>query len=218
MQPYFMPYAGYFRLFSVADVFVVFDCVQFPRRGWVHRNRFALADGRLDWLTLPVMKCPRDTRIDELAFTHDAGERLAADLQRFPELREARAQRSALLELVTDLGTGGISDYLQGQLARICALLGLARPMVRSSELGIDRDAHGQARVIEIAKALGATRYVNSPGGREIYDARSFADNGLELKFLTPFTASAQSILTLLLTASAPTVASMIQNESTLSS
>jgi hypothetical protein len=42
MQPYFMPYAGYFRLFCAADVFVMFDCVQFRRRGWVHRNRFPL--------------------------------------------------------------------------------------------------------------------------------------------------------------------------------
>ena len=32
MQPYFVPYAGYFRLFAVADVVVMFDCVQFPRR------------------------------------------------------------------------------------------------------------------------------------------------------------------------------------------
>ena len=29
MQPYFMPYAGYFRLFAAADLFVALDCVQF---------------------------------------------------------------------------------------------------------------------------------------------------------------------------------------------
>jgi len=58
-------------------VFVLFDCVQFPRRGWVHRNRFATAAGHLDWLTLPLLKCPRETRIDELAFAPDAGLRLA---------------------------------------------------------------------------------------------------------------------------------------------
>ena len=73
MQPYFMPYAGYFRLFAAADVFVLFDCVQFPRRGWVHRNRFATAAGHLDWLTLPLLKCPRETRIDELAFAPASG-------------------------------------------------------------------------------------------------------------------------------------------------
>ena len=54
MQPYFVPYAGYFRLFAAADVFVAYDCVQFPRRGWVHRNRLPTATGMSDWLTLPV--------------------------------------------------------------------------------------------------------------------------------------------------------------------
>ena len=39
MQPYFIPYAGYFRLFTGADLFVVCDDVQFPRRGWLHRNK-----------------------------------------------------------------------------------------------------------------------------------------------------------------------------------
>jgi hypothetical protein len=34
MQPYFIPYAGYFRLFAATDLFVIYDCVQFPRRGW----------------------------------------------------------------------------------------------------------------------------------------------------------------------------------------
>jgi hypothetical protein len=39
MQPYFFPYAGYFRLLQAADHFVLLDCVQFPRRGRVHRTQ-----------------------------------------------------------------------------------------------------------------------------------------------------------------------------------
>ena len=54
MQPYFAPYAGYFRLLATTDLFVVYDCVQFPRRGWVHRNQLPDAAGKLDWLTLPL--------------------------------------------------------------------------------------------------------------------------------------------------------------------
>ena len=38
MQPYLFPYAGYFRLLSQVDEFVIYDCVQFPRRGRVHRT------------------------------------------------------------------------------------------------------------------------------------------------------------------------------------
>jgi len=156
MQPYFMPYAGYFRLFRAADVFVVFDCVQFPRRGWVHRNRFLRCDGSLDWLTLPVMKCPRDTRIDALAFSPDADARLAADIQGFPGLGKARADRPALLDLVTHIGTGTVADYLCGQLVSVAAMLGLSKTVVRSSELSLDPAAllSGYAKPVLILQGL----------------------------------------------------------------
>jgi WbqC-like protein family len=60
MQPYFLPYAGYSRLFAATDLFVVYDCVQFPRRGWVHRNRLVnTAGAERSSLpgTLPVLAC-----------------------------------------------------------------------------------------------------------------------------------------------------------------
>jgi len=72
MQPYFVPYAGYFRLFSASDLFVIYDCVQFPRRGWVHRNRLVDRTGAERWLTLPIEKAPQDVLIRELRFPPDA--------------------------------------------------------------------------------------------------------------------------------------------------
>ena len=45
MQPYFFPYAGYFRLFAAVDTFIIYDCVQFPRRGRVHRVEVPGPDG-----------------------------------------------------------------------------------------------------------------------------------------------------------------------------
>jgi hypothetical protein len=213
MQPYFIPYAGYFRLFTTADVFVAFDCVQFPRRGWVHRNRLPLMSGELDWLTLPIQKCDRDTRIDSLEFASDAPAQLERSMQRFPALRSARGSASPLLELVTDFGSGTVADYLCAQLRRLTALLGISRPLVRSSALRIPADVHGQARVIAAARALGATCYVNSPGGHELYDAKDFADHGIELKFLAPFGGPQDSILSLLLTRPLDEVAALIRSD-----
>ena len=216
MQPYFMPYAGYFRLFAAADVFVLFYSDQYPRRGWEQRNRFATAAGHLDWLTLPLLKCPRETRIDELAFAPDAGLRLGDMLHRFPGLDAARRRGSALLDLVMSTDSNRIADYLRGQLKELTSMLGLSRPVVRSSELGIDPQLHGQARVIEIARALGARRYVNSPGGRALYDAAAFAEQGILLQFLAPFAGPTDSILTLLLAEPAAAVAAMIRRETIL--
>ena len=73
MQPYFFPYAGYFRLLAAADRFIILDTVQFPRRGWVHRN-CVHKDGKENWITLPIKKCPRDTLIKDLKFRPDADE------------------------------------------------------------------------------------------------------------------------------------------------
>src|SRR5436189_2877402 len=90
MQPYFMPYAGYFRLFAASDLFVIYDCVQFPRRGWVHRNRLLDAAGQERWLTLPLAKAPRDVKIQDLCFSRRADEVLHDRLRRVPLLAAER--------------------------------------------------------------------------------------------------------------------------------
>jgi hypothetical protein len=200
MQPYFVPYAGYFRLFAAADRFVIYDCVQFPRRGWVHRNRLPDAAGRLHWLTLPLAKAPREARIDALGFAADAEARLDAALERFPALRAANDDGAELMSLVRAIGQADPVGYLERLLQVICRRLGLERPMLRSSTLGIDPSLHGEARILAICAALGARRYVNSPGGRALYDAERFARRGVELRFLDDYPGSTASILYRLLT------------------
>ena len=67
MQPYFVPYPGYYLLFKEVDYFVVMDDVQFNRRGFVHRNLFDVF-GNKTWITLPLKKKPLNTLICDLEF------------------------------------------------------------------------------------------------------------------------------------------------------
>lgn len=200
MQPYFVPYAGYFRLFAAADRFIVYDCVQFPRRGWVHRNRLPDASGRLQWLTLPLAKASRDVRIQALEFAPDAEPRLAAALERFPLLQGRRGESDEIMTLVRATGQVAPVTYLERLILAITRRLGLERPMLRSSTLGIDPSLHGEARILAICAALGARRYVNSPGGRKLYDAERFAAHGIELCFLPDYPGETTSILYRLVT------------------
>jgi hypothetical protein len=54
MQPSYMPWMGYFDLLLQADLFLVYDNVQFDKDGWRNRNRIKTANG-LQWLTVPVL-------------------------------------------------------------------------------------------------------------------------------------------------------------------
>ncbi len=149
MQPYFFPYAGYFRLMSASDVFVVFDDVQFPRRGRVHRCE--MAPGR--WLTLPLAPMPLDTLI------------------------KARYLSGPL---------GDVIGFLEDGLRQTADALKLKAEILRSSNLGVDPALRGQSRVIALVQALGGQRYVNAPGGRNLYSAESFQEAGIDLRFLVP--------------------------------
>jgi len=57
---------------------------------------------------------------------------------------------------------------------------------LKSSDLEIDPALRGEARVIEICKLVGATGYVNPPGGERLYSSDNFKENGMTLTFIQP--------------------------------
>jgi hypothetical protein len=209
MQPYFIPYAGYFRLFAASDLFVIYDCVQFPRRGWVHRNKMFAADGRERWLTLPLVKMPREVRIRDLSFRADAAAILQEQLRRIPLLADPQQSATEILAPLKYV-VGTPVDYLERLLRQIVASLGLRWHTIRSSSLDIPDSLHGEDRIIEIARRLGATRYINAPGGRALYDPDRFAAAGIELRFLSHYPGPSSSILHRLLQEDRPSLSNDI--------
>src|SRR5438445_505000 len=55
MQPYFFPYIGYFQLINAVDEFVVYDNIEFTKKGWINRNRI-LVNGKDAYITIPLKK------------------------------------------------------------------------------------------------------------------------------------------------------------------
>jgi hypothetical protein len=194
MQPYFVPYAGYFRLFAQADLFVVYDCVQFPRRGWVHRNRLLDANGNLQWLTLPLAYAERDVTIRDLAFRAQPRPELDAQTRRFPTLNTEAFRDCAFRDVLRDF-SGTPVDYLERTLSFACGQLGLPFKTLRSSSLGLPTSLRGEDRILAIVKALSGSTYVNAPGGQDLYSVENFAAQGIELRFLPQWQGDFSSIL-----------------------
>lgn len=209
MQPYFAPYGGYFRLMCDVDAFVVLDLVQFPRGGWVHRNRLRRLDGRLDWLTLPLVRAPLETGIRDLAFAPRTEAWASRASRRFAALREPPTQIRNCLPLID--AAESPCDNLLRLLTRFAEMLGMAPRLIRQSELPLPVGLDGAERIYEICRQLGADRYVNSPGGRDLYDRDDFRRRGLTLEFLPGYRGPMDSILQRLADAPADQIADEIR-------
>jgi hypothetical protein len=195
MQPYFFPYAGYFRLLAAVETFVVFDDVQFPRRGRVHRCEVPGPRGTLEWLTLPLARQPRDTLIGDLAFASGARATLDRRLARMPWLCRANGLWADRVRAHLCGPLAKPSAFLEEGIRLVAEALELQPRLVRSSTLDIDQSLRGAARIMAIGKALGGRTYINAPGGRALYDAAAFRREGMELSFLAPYAGPSGSIL-----------------------
>ena len=67
LQSNYIPWKGYFDLMAMADLFVVYDSVQYTKNDWRNRNLLPSPTGPT-WLTIPVDTAGRaDQRINEAA-------------------------------------------------------------------------------------------------------------------------------------------------------
>lgn len=198
MQPYLLPYAGYYRLLK-AQVFVIYDCVQFIRRGRIHRNELLNRNGQYDWFTLPIEKPGFHDRIDYVRFVTEWESELRSRAQAFPSFATA-IERFPSLNCLFEVRDLDLIDYLERQLIATRDLLGLPARIIRSSSLNIPESLKGQDRILEICRQLNATDYVNVPGGVTLYQPEVFRGAGIELHILTDYKLGYESMLDLLAT------------------
>lgn len=183
MQPYFFPYAGYYRLLLESDAFVVFDNAQFPRRGRVHRCQVRGEDGSTRWLTLPLERAPQQTKISHMRLVSGAGPLIESRIGQLQDISRLVRGDETLGEHLLNPGEP-LLEYLCAGIRLVSGLVGASSRMLYASEILPRGDEAYQEYIINIGRELGAETYVNSPGGFELYDHQLFDKAGLELTFL----------------------------------
>lgn len=184
MQPYFLPYLGYFQLMSAVDVFVVYDNIKYTKKGWVNRNRL-LRQGEPALFTLPLAHGP-----DQL---HVRDRHLSPSFDRTKLMNQfAQAYRQApryaellpLLDKIITFPNDNLFAYIRASIELMREQLGLSTELVISSSIAIDHELKGQDKVIAICRKLGASSYLNPTGGTDLYQHEAFRKQGIDLRFL----------------------------------
>lgn len=185
MQPYFLPYIGYFQLLNAVDKYVIYDNIQYTKKGWINRNRI-LQNGKDLLITVPVEK---DS--DYL----DIKDRLVSngfDRQKLlNQIREAYRKAPhfdsviSLIENIINVDENNLFLYIYNSVKTVCEYLNIDTEIIISSTLDIDHSLKGQDKVISICKKLGATDYYNAIGGQELYNLEDFKKENIDLHFLS---------------------------------
>lgn len=187
MQPYFLPYLGYWQLINAVDKYVVYDNIQFEKRSWIRRNRI-LINGKDFLFSLPIKSDSdyldiRERFLSETYFNKDKDKLLkiiASAYKKAPRFEEA----FSIIQKCINHENNNLFEYIFHSIIQIMKYLGINTEIIISSDIDIDHFLRNKHRVIEICKALGGDIYINSSGGINLYDKKEFSKYGLELKFI----------------------------------
>lgn len=187
MQPYLLPYIGYFQLAAAVDKFVFYDDVNFIKNGWINRNRLLQGD-QVRYLTVPLSGASPMLKINEVRV--EPHERWLRKLLESIRHGYAKAPHypevGALIGRILAEPLAPISQLASHTVIEICKYLEIETEFVPSSTKYENAHLKGAERVLDICGKEHASTYVNLPGGRALYDSNAFSDRGVELAFIEP--------------------------------
>ena len=201
MQPYFFPYLGYFQLISAVDTLLLYDHVEYIKRGWINRNRLLELHRGPVYFGFNVKHVHpgaliRDVRI---IFGDKERKKLLKDIyhnyhralyfqETFPVIEKALPDSA---ETVLQINGHTMTTKILFELE---SAERIELNLQKSPEVTGGPDKKTQ-RIISICNEFNCRNYVNPIGGQQIYSAEVFHRLGINLNFIQtlPYTYSQPS-------------------------
>lgn len=184
MQPYFMPYVGYFQLMAAVDKYVIFDDVNYIKRGWSARNNI-LVNGQSHLFNIAVEGGSQNNLYTQVTVVDDFS-KLHKTLEMAYKKAPYYYETMNILEQVFAYEDRRFNHFMRNSYSIILDYLGIETELLLSSDLSNDKNLKGKDKILDICILLGANEYYNAIGGQELYDRQEFADNGIKLGFVEP--------------------------------
>jgi hypothetical protein len=183
-QPEHLVWNGLLDKIKKADLFVVYDDVQFEKNYFQNRNRIRAGDGWM-WLTVPIKKHPLKTKINEIEISYNEpwqkayleqlrisylGSRNFNTL--YPKIQEIINQN---FKMLVDLNLALLYLFMKE--------FNIKTKVMLSSSLKIPPEFKSSNRVLEVCKRVRATTYLSGQSGVDYLDVHSFVEAGIKVKF-----------------------------------
>jgi len=181
MQPTYLPWAGYFALIDLVDVFMFYDDAQFSKSSWHYRNQILCAQDK-KWLSLDIIHhhgqslnetklalLNKNIRVHKNTITTYYG--------KSPHYQDA----NELMVYLSENSCDNLAQLNIKLIKFICHKLKLDTVFIKSSDYSISGERSDRlSKYLEIMKC---TQYLSPIGAKEYLQE----DNILEAKYPTTY-------------------------------
>nr|WP_317632845.1 WbqC family protein [uncultured Flavobacterium sp.] len=186
MQPYFVPYIGYFQMIKAVDVFVFYDDVNYIKGGWINRNRIKVGN-EAKYFTVPLINSSPNRLIKDIEVKTDSKEFLSLRKTIIQNYSKAPYFKTVmpLIDRILLVKEQTISNLAIDSIKIVCDYLKITTKFkVSSIDYSVSKGLERTERLFNICEELNASHYINAIGGFELYDKNSFSKKRINLSFI----------------------------------
>lgn len=182
MQPYFLPYIGYWQLINAVDKYVIYDDVNFINKSWINRNNILL-NGNKHQINLLLTEASQNKLINQVAI-QDNQTKLIRTIEMNYKKAPMFQQVFPLFLHIMEHSDKNLAKFIGNSIVEISKYLSIETEFIYSSTIDKDNTLRAQDKILNICKLLNANKYVNAIGGADLYSKDDFNKVGIELSFL----------------------------------
>lgn len=181
-QPDFMPYLGFFDRLLKADIYVVFDNVQYVRgsRALTSRDKIKTKNGE-KWISVGIQKPLYGSIIKDVLLRQDSEWR-ETHLNIIRENYRKSVYYYEVMPYIEDLYSfkcKRMMDFNMRSIEMLIELFDIHIEIVIASDLGVAGKSN--ELIIDIVKKLNCHRYLSGVGARDYYIAELYEEAGIEV-------------------------------------
>ena len=209
MQPYFLPYIGYFQAIYEVDKYILYSNLSFIKDGWMNRNRILIKNGGISNILVPLLHKSSNTFIYEIRIDNSRLWKQKILKTFFLNYKGSKYfdETFSFFEKLFSESFDYLSDLNSHLIVNLSDFIGIQTEIVHSNfnkyieiERKLQEIENGDysqfeymektkpikkvARVLAISIDERADIFVNAIGGRELYSKNEFMKYGIDLKFV----------------------------------
>lgn len=182
LQSNYVPWKGYFDAINMADVFVVYDEMQYTKNDWRNRNTIKTREG-LQWLTIPVkMNFGQKINETQVSYSNWYKKHWKTLAQNYSKAEYFKEIEELLYPLYAKEISNNLSEINMAFIRQINDYLGISTKIVKSKDLDFGGDKN--EKLVQICKQLNCSHYISGPAAKTYMNMQLFERNNIIVEFL----------------------------------